>query len=106
MIFWESNYVTLGDWSQAVTPFTISESVQRHFDNDDFYALNKQILAATTEEERVTLVEEIAALMNEEAAAVFLSWKQFFYVHTTRLDALPFNLDTSPRIHAIEMAAE
>ena len=103
LLLWESNYVTLGDWSQAVNPFTISALVQPHIDSEEFYALNDQITAAETIEERTALVEDIAALMNEEASVIFLSWNSFTYVHTSRIASLPFNLDTSPRIYAIEM---
>lgn len=103
LLLWQSNYVTLGDWSQAVNPFTISALVQQHIDSDEFYELNDQITAAQTTEERAALIQDIAELMHEEALVVFLSWENFIYVHTSRIEALPFNLDTSPRIYAIEM---
>jgi peptide/nickel transport system substrate-binding protein len=103
LLLWQSNYVTLGDWSQAVNPFTIPALVQPHIDNDEFYELNDQITAAETVEERTELVQEIAELMYEDASVVFLSWESFIYVHTSRIEAVPFNLDTSPRMHAIRM---
>jgi len=106
LLMWDSSYVTLGDWSQAAIPFTVSANVQRHFDNDRFFELNEQVSVAATQEERTALVEEIATLMNEEVATVFLSWKEFFYIHTPRIASLPINLDTSPRIYDIEMLVE
>lgn len=102
MVFWDSNYVTLGDWSQAAIPFTFSPN-QPHIGNERFYELNSQIVTAGDPVERTQLIQEVARLMNEEASVVFLSWKDFYYIHTPRIQSVPFNLDTSPRIYAIEM---
>ncbi len=103
MVYWESNFVTLSDWSQAALPFMIPALVQRHIENERFYELHEQVSEATSEEERDQIIEDIATLMSEDAAAIILSWKQFFYVHTPRIESLPFHLDTSPRIEDIRM---
>ncbi len=103
MVYWESNFVTLSDWSQAALPFMIPAMVQRHIENDRFYELHEQVGAAATEAERDEIIEDIATLMSEDASAIILSWKQFFYIHTPRIESLPFHLDTSPRIQDIRM---
>lgn len=103
MIYWQSNFVTLSDWSQAVLPFMIPAMVQRHIENERFYELNDQVATATSEAERDQVIQDIATLMNEDASAIILSWEQFFYIHTPRIESLPFHLDTSPRIQDIRM---
>ncbi|NJL57741.1 ABC transporter substrate-binding protein, partial [bacterium] len=103
LVLWNAFYPTLGDWSQAMVGLiNPAPGSQRHFDNDEFYSLNQQISMAPDEETRVALVEQAAALMNEEAALVFLSWVDFYYVHTPAIESVPFNLDNSPQIYAIE----
>lgn len=103
LILWNAFYTTLQDWSQVMVGLAPQmPGAQRHFDNDEFYDLNMQIAMAGDAETRNSLIEDAAALMNEEAAVIFLAWKEFFYVHSPDVIELPLNLDNSPRIYAIE----
>jgi len=104
LILWNAYYTTLQDWSQAMVGLAPgSPGAQRHFDNDDFYGLNMQISLAGDLETRNDLIQQAATLMNDQAAVIFLSWQQFYYVHTPKISALPLNLDNSPRLYAVEM---
>ena len=106
MILWNAYYTTLQDWSQAMVGLApMQPGAQRHFDNDDFYALNMQISGAPDVETRNALIEQNAALMHDEAAVIFLSWGDFYYVHTNAIESIPLNLDNSPQIYAIEKLA-
>jgi len=104
LILWNAYYTTLQDWSQAMVGLASpAPGAQRHFDNDEFYGLNTQISLAGDNETRNELIEQAAGLMHEEAAVIFLSWMDFFYVHSTKIQSMPLNLDNAPRIYAIEM---
>ncbi|MFP4323216.1 MAG: ABC transporter substrate-binding protein, partial [Anaerolineales bacterium] len=106
MILWNAFYTTLSDWSQAMVGLVNpAPGAQRHFDNDEFYALNMQIQTAGDAETRTQLIEQTATLMNEEAAVIFLSWSDFYHVHTTAIESVPYNLDNSPQVYAIEKRA-
>lgn len=106
IVLWSAFYTTLSDWSQAMVGLiNPAPGSQRHFDNDEFYALNMQINAAPDAETRNGLIEQASALMNEEAALLFLSWTDFFFIHTPNVATLPLNLDNAPRIYAIEKQA-
>ena len=104
LILWNAWYTTLQDWSQLMVGLASpAPGAQRHFDNDEFYGLNTQISMAGDAETRNGLIQQAAQLMNEEAAVIFLSWQQFYYVYTSNINALPLNLDNSPLLYAVEM---
>jgi len=106
LLLWNAFYTTLQDWSQAmigiINPIPGS---QIHFDDDEFLRLNGQINGAQDAETRNALIQDAAAVMNEKAGLVFLSWNDFFYVHSPTVTDLPLNLDNSPRLYAIEKLA-
>lgn len=107
LILWNAYYTTLQDWSQAMVGLApMQPGAQRHFDNDEFYGLNMQISGAPDAETRNALIAQNAKLMHDEAAVIFLSWMDFYYVHTTAIESIPLNLDNSPQIYAIEMLAQ
>ncbi|NDJ84908.1 MAG: ABC transporter substrate-binding protein [Chloroflexi bacterium] len=103
LILWNAFYTTLQDWSQAMVGLVNqAPESQRHIDSDEFYALNAQISMATDKETRNELIRQAAQLMHDEASLIFLSWVETFYVHSKDIESVPFNLDNSPQIYAIE----
>lgn len=104
LILWNTFYTTLQDWSQAMVGLAPQDpNAQRHIASDEFYQLNAQINMEGDPEARNALIRDASRLLNEEASVIFLSWMDTWYVHTSRIDAIPFNLDNSPRIYEIEM---
>lgn len=103
MLFFNQFYTTLADWSQAVIAlYSPAPGAPRYIEAERFYELNAQIQMATDEETRLELIQECAAVMNEDASLLYLAYTDFYYIHTPAIEALPINLDLSPRIYAIE----
>lgn len=103
MLFFNQFYTTLADWSQAmIALYSPAPNAPRYIDSERFYELNGQIQFATDVEVRNELIQECAAVMNEEASLLFLAYTDFYFVHTPAIETLPINLDNSPRIYAIE----
>jgi peptide/nickel transport system substrate-binding protein len=103
LVLWDAFYSTLADWTQAMVGLiNPAPDSQRHFDNDEFYALNAQISVEGDEETRNDLIAQASALMYEEAAVLYISWIDFYYVHSPAIESIPFNLDNAPRIYDIE----
>jgi len=108
MIMAGAQYSTLGDWSQAMVAIdltTLPPGAPVEFDNERFVELNQAIKLATDEETRNALIEENAELMYDEAAVLYLSWVDFYFVHTPAVRKLELNLDNSPQMFSIEKLA-
>jgi peptide/nickel transport system substrate-binding protein len=103
-----AQFSTLGDWTQsmvALDPTTLPPGAPIEFANERFIELNQQIKLASDLETRNQLIRENAALMHEEAAVVFLSWVDYYFVHNPNVTAMMLNLDNSPQIYGIEKQA-
>ena len=104
MIMAGAQYSTLGDWTQAmvaIDPTTLPPGAPVEFPNERFNELNQQIKLADDAEERNALIRENAALMRDEAAVLFLSWVDYYFVHSPQVTSMALNLDNSPQIHSI-----
>ncbi|NDJ60578.1 MAG: ABC transporter substrate-binding protein [Chloroflexi bacterium] len=103
-----AQYSTLGDWTQAmiaIDPTTLPPGAPVEFDNARFVELNQEIKLAQDADTRNALIRENAALMRDEAALLYLSWVDFYFVHTPQVVAMTLNLDNSPQLFSIEMLA-
>lgn len=108
MILAPAQYSTLGDWTQAMVALdrtTLPPNAPIEFDNERFLELNQQIKLAPDLETRNALIRENAQLIHDEAAVLFLSWVQFYFVHTPRVQSMQLNLDNSPQLFSVEMLA-
>jgi len=103
-----AQFSTLGDWSQAmvaIDPTTLPPGAPVEFVSERFNELNQQIKLADDAEERNALIRENAALMRDEAAVLYLSWVDFYFVHTPQVTSMTLNLDNSPQLYSVEMMA-
>lgn len=108
LILASAQYSTLGDWLQAMValdPSTLPPGGPVEFDNARFLELNQQIRLATDAETRNSLIRENAQLMRDEAAVLYLSWTDTYFVHKPQVMSMSLNLDNSPQIYSIEKQA-
>jgi peptide/nickel transport system substrate-binding protein len=109
MILAGAQYSTLGDWSQAMValdPTTLPPGAPVEFDNERFLELNQEIKLAADAETRNALIRENAELMRDQAAVLFLSWVDFYFVHTPQVAELELNLDNSPQLYSVIKLAD
>ncbi|NJL57856.1 hypothetical protein HC928_24040 [bacterium] len=86
----------------AIDQTTLPPGAPVEFDNERFVELNREIKLAADAETRNALIRENAAVMREEAAVLFLSWVDYYFVHRPAVRAMSLNLDNSPQMFSIE----
>jgi peptide/nickel transport system substrate-binding protein len=103
MLYWDLYYSFLLDWEEASSRFAPTrEGIQPHYLNEDFYALYQQAHLETDPDARAEMIGELAAMMREDAAVLFLTWSTLVYAHTPSILRLPINYDGSIRLWEVE----
>lgn len=103
VLYWDLYYSFLLDWEEASSRFAPpSAGIQPHYMNENFFALYREASVQTDPSARAEMIRELAAMMREDAAVLFLTWSALVYTHTPAIRWLPVNYDGSLRLWEVE----
>lgn len=98
LLYWQTDYYDLRDIA-AVTRFgPPAPGQQVHFDNGKYQDLFAQQSTEMDEDARGKLIQEMAAVMHDEAGVLMLAWPDNLYTSAPRVKELPLTGDSLIRV--------
>lgn len=98
LLYWQTDYYDLRDIA-AVTRFgPTAPQQQAHFANDEYIELFTRQSTEMDEATREKTIQEMAAVMNEQAGVLFLAWPDNLYTVAPRIGDLPLTGDSLIRV--------
>ncbi|MBV9120627.1 MAG: ABC transporter substrate-binding protein [Chloroflexi bacterium] len=103
MLAWNTDYFHLRDFTAAAERFAIAQ--QQHFQSDDFKKLYISIEQELDDTKRTQMIKQAEQMMYDQAAALFLSQRQFAVVYNKKIANLPLPYDTTVPLWKVQKAA-
>lgn len=101
LLYWQTDYFDLRDISSVVRLGPQPEGAQHHIPVGDYQKLFAQQAQEMDETEREAQIQEMAAVLRDEAGVLFLAWPENVYTSNDSIGELPLGGDSLIRFEKL-----